>query len=75
MIRPNSRNLRNVAGHETPGRGIAGGDDNHTFYAGLNYFLCDHNAKVMVGAEYETLDGDRVDLEATTLWAAFRMYF
>ena len=74
-IRPNSRNLRNVAGNELPARGIARGDDNHTFYAGLNYYLCDNNAKVMFGAEYETLDGDTVDLEATTLWAAFRMYF
>ncbi|YCM46263.1 porin [Verrucomicrobiaceae bacterium 227] len=76
-IRPNSRNLRNVAGNEFPSRTIGRGDDNHTFYAGLNYFICDHNAKVMLGAEYETLDGENnnVDLEATTLWAAFRMYF
>ena len=74
-IRPNSRNLRNVAGHEAPVRAIGRGDENHTFYAGLNYYFCDHNAKVMLGAEYETLEGDRVDLEATTLWAAFRMYF
>lgn len=75
IIPATRRNVRNVAGNEDPARGIARGDENHTFYAGLNYFLCDHNAKVMVGAEYETLDGDRVDLEATTLWAAFRMYF
>lgn len=75
IIPATKRNVRKVAGNEDPARGIASGDENHTFYAGLNYFLCDHNAKVMVGAEYETLDGDRVDLEATTLWAAFRMYF
>lgn len=74
-IAASRRNVRNVAGNEFPARGIANGDDNHTFYAGLNYFLCDHNAKVMLGAEYEMLDGDRVDLEATTLWAAFRAYF
>ncbi len=35
----------------------------------------DHNAKVMVGAEYETFEGTVTDVEATTLWAAFRMYF
>lgn len=55
--------------------GIGKGDNNQTLYAGLNYFLCDHNAKVMLGAEYETLDGTNADLEATTLWAAFRAYF
>ncbi|MDB4142656.1 OprO/OprP family phosphate-selective porin [Akkermansiaceae bacterium] len=73
----NSRAVRNSFADETGpgGARIAGGDENHTIYAGLNYFLCDHNAKVMVGAEYETLDGTGVDLEATTLWAAFRMYF
>ncbi|MGJ8695410.1 MAG: porin [Verrucomicrobiaceae bacterium] len=71
----NSRNVRNVASREVPGVGVGRGDDNHTFYAGLNYYLCDHNAKVMTGVEYETLDGTAVDLEATTLWAAFRMYF
>ncbi|MDA7877795.1 OprO/OprP family phosphate-selective porin, partial [Akkermansiaceae bacterium] len=37
------------------GGAIIGGDENHTIYAGLNYYLCDNNAKVMVGAEYETL--------------------
>ena len=52
------------------------GSENHTLYAGLNYYLCDHNAKFQVGVEYETMDqedGDSAD--ATTLWAAYRMYF
>lgn len=71
----NSRNVRNVAENQNPGIEIGAGDLNHTLYAGLNYYLCGNNAKVMVGAEYETLRGDVVDLEATTLWAAFRMYF
>ncbi|MDB4412417.1 OprO/OprP family phosphate-selective porin [Akkermansiaceae bacterium] len=83
----NDRNVRNAAGAHRLNTQIASGDENHTLYAGLNYYLCDHNAKVMVGVEYETLDGgtaadpvggtaaDPVDLEATTLWAAFRMYF
>lgn len=69
----NSRNVRNVASND--GVGVGAGDINHTIYAGLNYYLCDQNAKVMVGAEYETLSGSATDLEATTLWAAFRMYF
>ena len=74
-IKPTKRIVQRVAGNETPGISINSGDLNHTIYAGLNYYLCGNNAKVMVGAEYETLRGDVVDLDATTLWAAFRMYF
>lgn len=68
-----SRNVDNVANDE--GVALGNGDLNHTLYAGLNYYLCGNNAKVMVGAEYETLNGVATDIEATTLWAAFRMYF
>ncbi len=52
------------------------GNENHTLYAGLNYYLCGNSSKVQVGVEYETMeqkDGD--DADATTLWAAYRMYF
>jgi hypothetical protein len=57
------------------GVGLPAGDNNHTFYAGLNYFLCDHNAKAMFGVEYETNDGTVADTEATTVWGALRFYF
>lgn len=73
VVKINSRNVRNTAKYD--GLGVESGDSNHTIYAGLNYFLCGHNAKVMAGIEYETLDGSDVDLEATTLWTGFRMYF
>ena len=52
------------------------GSENHTLYAGLNYYLCGNNSKSSSGCEYETMeqeDGD--DADATTLWAAYRMYF
>lgn len=52
------------------------GDTNHTLYAGLNYYLCGNNAKFQFGVEYETMDQeDGDDANATTLWAAYRMYF
>ena len=54
---------------------LPSGDNNHTFYAGLNYFLCDHNAKAMFGVEYETNDGTVADTEATTVWGALRFHF
>jgi len=75
-IRVNSRYTRaNHKGSVNSGRG----DSHHSIYAGLNYYLCDHNAKFMVGVEYETLDtpnaGSDEEVDATTLWAAYRMYF
>lgn len=52
------------------------GTENHTLYAGLNYYLCGHRAKIQTGVEYETLDRENgEDADATTFWAAFRMYF
>ncbi|MBT8043477.1 MAG: OprO/OprP family phosphate-selective porin [Verrucomicrobiae bacterium] len=75
-IRVNSRYTRaNHGGNVNGGRG----DEHHSLYAGLNWYLCDHNAKFMFGVEYETLDtpnaGTEEDADATTLWAAYRMYF
>jgi len=75
-IRVNSRYSRaNHGGAVNGGRG----DSHHSLYAGLNYYLCDHNAKFMVGVEYETLDtpnaGTDKEVDATTFWAAYRMYF
>jgi hypothetical protein len=51
-------------------------DERHALYAGLNYYLCGNNAKVQIGAEYETADGSGgVDADATTLWLGFRTSF
>jgi len=68
-IRANSRYSRDGLGNS--GRG----DFHQSVYAGLNYYLCGHNAKLMVGVEYETLDTPADDANATTLWSAFRFYF
>jgi len=73
-VKINSRNVRNVADLDL-GMSLPSGDENHTLYGGLNYHLCGHNAKIMTGLEYETLDGSKVDVDAWTFWAAFRTYF
>merc|ERR1711906_59431 len=65
LLRPQSRNVRNVSRNDI-GLNVPRGDENHTIYGGLNYFLCDHNAKIMAGVEYETVDGGAVDSDATT---------
>ncbi|MCP5534677.1 MAG: hypothetical protein H7A51_00410 [Akkermansiaceae bacterium] len=60
------------------GKGSFGakGSENHTLYAGLNYYLCGHNSKFQVGLEYETLENEAgLDADALTAWLAYRMYF
>jgi phosphate-selective porin OprO/OprP len=49
----------------------------HTFYAGLNYYLCDHNLKLMAGYEYATGDeiGTGAGISSDTWMLAIRTYF
>jgi hypothetical protein len=74
-IRTNSRYFRTPQEIGEADVNSGRGDSHHSIYAGLNYLLCGHNSKIMVGAEYETLDTPDGDADATTLWAAYRMYF
>jgi len=69
----NSRNVANVA--NVDGVSVNDGDENHTFYAGLNYYFVGNNSKVLLGVEYESLEGSNENLEATTFWAAYRIFF
>lgn len=73
-VRLNSRYVRRDARH---GGAINGGrgDEHHSIYAGLNYYFCGNNSKVLTGVEYETIDTPAGDLDATTLWFAYRMSF
>lgn len=76
-IRTNSRYFRAGDNTSSAGADLNGGrgDDHHSIYTGLNYFLCGYNSQVMVGVEYEDLDTPAGDADATTLWAAYRTYF
>ncbi len=49
----------------------------HTLYAGLNYYICDHNLKLMAGYEYATGDlfGAPGDVDSNTWMFAVRTYF
>ncbi len=51
------------------------GDKHHSLYAGLNYYLCGHNAKIQAGIEYQTLDTPVGDLDTMTYLLAFRTNF
>lgn len=52
-------------------------EDYHTFYAGFNYYICEHNLKIMAGYEYATGEvfGNGTDISADTWMLAFRTYF
>ncbi len=52
-------------------------EDYHTFYAGLNYYICDHNLKLMAGYEYATGNefGGGDDISSDTWMIAVRTYF
>lgn len=51
--------------------------DYHTFYAGLNYYICKHNLKLMGGYEYATGEtfGEGVDVETGSWMFAVRTSF
>ncbi len=67
--------LSRYAGAFAPGKG-AKFEERQALYAGLNYYLCGHNAKVQVGAEHESADGvAATDASGTTLWLGFRTSF
>lgn len=54
------------------------GEDYHSIYAGLNYYICDHKLKLMTGVEYSDLSdskGDGGDFEGFTVFSGMRFYF
>lgn len=73
-IKPNSRYSRQKVRGTAP-LSVTSGDKHHSVYAGLNYYLCGDNAKIMTGVEYETIEDANNNADATTLWGAVRFYF
>ena len=51
------------------------GDSHHSFYGGLNYYLCGHNAKIQAGLEYQSMDTPKGDFDTMTYVLAFRTFF
>ncbi len=73
-IRTNSRYFRRELKTEADVNG-GRGDNHHSLYAGLNYYFCDDNMKIMSAVEWETLDTPDGNANGWTLWLAYRMYF
>ena len=74
-IRVNSRYLRRAEAIDEADVNGGRGDEHHSFYAGLNWYLCGHNLKIMTGIEYDTLDTPEGDLDAWTYFIGGRTYF
>lgn len=51
------------------------GDRHHSFYLGLNYYLCGHNAKVMGGMQVEEMRTRTGRFDATSYLIGFRTFF
>ena len=79
-IRVNSRYTRADHG-PVVNRGINSGrgNEHHSIYGGVNYYLCGNNLKLQAGLEYEWLNtpgaGTLGDVSALTTWFGFRSYF
>ncbi len=74
-VRTSSRYLRR--NHADPTVDVGGGRGNrhHSYYLGLNYLLCDHNAKIMTGIQYDDLNAEEGKVTGTTYWLAYRTFF
>ena len=76
-IRLNSRYARRAGGRDGISSLANGrGDEQWTYYVGLNKLLCGHQQKVMIGVEYDTLSsqGDEIYSGWTAL-LAYRTYW
>ena len=71
-IRTNSRYFRADQDADVNG---GFGDSHHSIYAGLNYYFVGHQSKILVGVEYENLDTPLGNTDATTVSAAYRLFF
>jgi hypothetical protein len=74
-FRLDSRYIRALHNPPDPDLDNGYGDENHSVYLGLNYFLCGDNAKIMGGVSYDNMSARTDNVEAVTYLIAFRTYF
>jgi hypothetical protein len=76
-IRINSRYGRAAGTGVAPNANVNGGrgDQHHSLYTGLNYYICGHNAKIQAGIEYQTMDTPIGDFDTLTYLIGFRTFF
>lgn len=76
-IRVNSRygRVRGTGGTSGIDVNSGRGDELHSIYGGLNYYVCGHNAKIQAGIEYQTMDTPAGDFNTLTYLLGFRTFF
>ena len=76
-IRLNGRYVRRTEALGSSDVNSGRGDEHHSFYLGLNWYICDHNLKLMTGIEYDDLEvpSRDSDVEAWTYFFGARTYF
>jgi hypothetical protein len=74
-IRLNSRYVRRIEDRGLGDVNGGRGDEHHSVYAGLNWYLCGQNLKLMTGIEYDSLNTPDGDMDAWTYWFGARTYF
>lgn len=75
-FRISSHSVRRIA--DDVGANILGGygDEHHSAYAGLNYYICGDHTKAMVGVQWDDLQSGNIQVfEGLTTWVALRLYF
>jgi hypothetical protein len=63
--------------HNTPSLDLDGGygDENHSFYLGMNWHICGDHFKVMGGVSYDKMSARTSDFTGTTYLLAVRTFF
>jgi hypothetical protein len=74
-IRLNSRYVRSSHDNAAVDVNSGRGDEHHSVYLGLNYYLCGDNAKIMGGVEYDHLETPDGPAESMSYFVAFRTFF
>ena len=75
-FRISSHSARRIADQEEANINDGYGDKHRSAYAGINYYLCGDNTKIMAGLQWDDLQSNGKQVyEGLTTWVALRLYF
>lgn len=74
--RISAHSVRRIADQEGANINEGYGDQHQSAYAGVNYYLCGDNTKIMAGVQWDDLESNHKQVyEGLTTWFAIRLYF
>lgn len=75
-FRISSHSARRIADQEEANINDGYGDKHQSAYAGINYYICGDNTKIMAGLQWDDLQSSNEKIyEGLTTWVALRLYF